>query len=167
MNLIILFSAFILFILLTPGVLLYIPSKKCILTASIVHGIIFTVLLAIIINLFPNKNYESFDNKYSDDSYCTCPRKISGKKYGKMKIDESNYETRGVIKVNGKSYNQFKPKSGDYCKDKDYYDNCGGKKCKCPKGSVKKYYKSYYNQCRRDFGGINGIESCTSPIKFK
>jgi hypothetical protein len=117
--------------------------------------------------LFTNKNneYESFYN--SDDSYCTCPRKISGKKYGKLKIDESRYENSGVIKVNGISYNQFKQKKGDYCKEKDYYNNCGGKKCKCPKGSVKKYYKSYYNQCRRDFGGINGIESCTSPIKFK
>ena len=161
MNLIILLSAFILFVLLTPGVLLFIPSKKCILTASIVHGIIFTVLLAIVINLIPNKNYESFYN--SNDYKCMCPLPLPNKKYGKLKIDTSNYYNKGIIKVGEKKYNSFSPSDPEKgCTYKETLKHCGGKKCRCPKGSLHRRYRNYYKQCTYDFGGLNNIHNCNA-----
>lgn len=72
MSPIILFITFILFIILTPGVLLYIPSKKSILYAAIIHSIIFTFILYMIINskLFKVDN-EYFQNQ--DPQECMCP----------------------------------------------------------------------------------------------
>jgi hypothetical protein len=62
--LVIIIFAVILFILLTPGVLLKIPNKKSILIVSIVHSIIFVVLFYIVILIYSrynNKNIENFD----------------------------------------------------------------------------------------------------------
>lgn len=57
-------SGAILFVLLTPGLLLRIPSKGPLLTASIVHAIVFGVLFYFIsMILYSSYDMESFTNK--------------------------------------------------------------------------------------------------------
>ena len=66
MNAITSLYAAILFVLLTPGLILRIPSKGSLLTASIVHAIVFGVLLYFISKLVHQYKYgmESFENQY-------------------------------------------------------------------------------------------------------
>ena len=52
--------AAILFVLLTPGLILRIPSKGSLLTASIVHAIVFGVLLYFISKLVYQYGMENF-----------------------------------------------------------------------------------------------------------
>jgi hypothetical protein len=56
-------SGAILFVLLTPGLLLRIPSNGPLLTASIVHAIVFGILFYFIsMMLYSSYNMESFIN---------------------------------------------------------------------------------------------------------
>jgi hypothetical protein len=54
----------VLFVLLTPGLLLRIPSKGSLLTASIVHAVVFAILFYVIVKLVYQRwsNVESFSN---------------------------------------------------------------------------------------------------------
>ena len=56
----------ILFVLLTPGLVLRIPSKGSLLTASIVHAVVFGILLYVISKLVHQYKYgvESFQAQY-------------------------------------------------------------------------------------------------------
>ena len=58
--------AAVLFVLLTPGLILRIPSKGSLLTASIVHAIVFGILLYFISKLVHQYKYgvESFQAQY-------------------------------------------------------------------------------------------------------
>jgi len=51
------FISFILFVLLTPGILLRLPPKGGKLTVAVVHGIVLVVLLRLIMWYY-KKNYE-------------------------------------------------------------------------------------------------------------
>ena len=60
--------AAVLFVLLTPGLILRIPSKGSLLTASIVHAVVFGILLYFISKLVHQYKYgvESFMNPFLD-----------------------------------------------------------------------------------------------------
>jgi hypothetical protein len=60
--------AAILFVLLTPGVLLRIPSKGSLLTSSIIHAIVFGILLYFISKIVHQYKYgvENFENSECD-----------------------------------------------------------------------------------------------------
>ena len=156
MSPIILFITFILFIILTPGVLLYIPSKKSILYAAVIHGIIFTFILSIIINskLF-NLDNEYFQNK--DQQECMCPMPLSERIKKKLNIDDSKYLSPGTITVNNKEYKSYISTNPNGCTSKTNYDNCGGIKCTCRKNPSKKY-TNYYRQCHYDVTGSSKNE---------
>lgn len=230
--------AFILFIILSPGILLVIPLKKNKLLITVVHGIIFAIILTFIITIFINQegvivsdgtsrsivvnnnliseesapqqifpesnqiNYEvtqlpksitnnqlndnltkeddaTMNNYLSDEenfesnndqssSYqCMCPKPLDDKDYKGLKIDVSEYESKGNIKIKNKTYAAFNPSDPSVgCTDKDYFNNCGGKVCDCPKkttlGKKKGTYRNYYGQCDYDFGGMYNIDSCNT-----
>jgi membrane-associated HD superfamily phosphohydrolase len=238
--------AFVLFIILTPGILFYIPSKKSKLIATIVHGSIFAVILTFIISIALNQegldayniynspvisnnnsisneseskeinnqlnynleeennlseeqnnqlsyNLEDQDNQLGNNleeeeeedkqfsnnlieeegdneinlTQCMCPKPLDDQKYDNLKIDVSEYESQGNIKIKNKTYSAFNPSDPSVgCTDNDYYNNCSGRVCKCPKNTIigKKggTYKNYYNQCKYNFGGINNIDSCNT-----
>lgn len=70
----------ILFVLLTPGLIVRIPSKGPLLHASIVHGILFAILYYLISKLVfhysTNYTSEHFSETYTGDAYCMkCKRK--------------------------------------------------------------------------------------------
>jgi hypothetical protein len=156
MSPIILFITFILFIILTPGVLLYIPSKKSILYAAIIHSIIFTFILYMIINskLF-NIDNEYFQNQ--DQQECMCPMPLSERIKKKLNIDDSKYLSTGTIKVNNKEYPAFKPNSKGLCTTELQNKNCKAIKCPCKKNPSKKY-TNYYNQCKYNVTGNAKIQ---------
>ena len=55
----------VLFILLTPGLLLRIPSKGPLLHASVVHAIVFAILFYVIAKLvYPNTQQKKMGNEY-------------------------------------------------------------------------------------------------------
>jgi hypothetical protein len=96
-----------------------------------------------------------------------CPKPLSNKEYDNFSIDISNYESTGNIKIKNKDYNSFSPADPSVgCTENDYYNNCGGKVCKCPKSTpIGKHggtFKNYYNQCKYDFGGTHNIDSCNT-----
>lgn len=77
MCVIIAISGAILFILLTPGLLLRVPSKGSLLTASIIHSIVFAILFYFI-TMFVYSNYnkiESFKNK-KNKKICRKAKKV-------------------------------------------------------------------------------------------
>lgn len=152
MSITILFITFILFIILTPGVLLYIPSKKSILVAAVIHGIIFTFILAIIINskLF-NINIE-----YFQDQECMCP--VTDNIKTKIpNIDDSEY-SKGIVKLGDNTYNSYKSSDINGCTPKTNFENCGPVKCQCPPNSKNKAYRNYYRQCKIDLMGTKDNE---------
>ena len=51
------FISFILFVLLTPGILLRLPPKGGKLTVAVVHGVVLVFLLRLIMGYY-KKNYE-------------------------------------------------------------------------------------------------------------
>lgn len=62
----------ILFVLLTPGLIVRIPSKGPLLHATIVHGILFAILYYLISKIHYSNNYtsEHFSEKYEGDAHC-------------------------------------------------------------------------------------------------
>ena len=69
MNLVLLLTLVVLFVALTPGVLVYLPPKASKLTTAVTHGLIFAVVWTLIHkpvaratqNLGLNLNLEGFD----------------------------------------------------------------------------------------------------------
>ena len=102
----------LLFILLTPGILLKIPQKSSLLTASIVHSIIFAILFYLISKIVYsysntyNKNKENFQNKAPIQK---CYSKyICGDVYEMMNNLKSFIEDNGVNLLDLKTLQKFK-----------------------------------------------------------
>jgi hypothetical protein len=63
----------LLFILLTPGLIVRIPQRGSLLSASIVHGIIFAILyysISRIVFNYTKENFTEKSEKYKGNAYC-------------------------------------------------------------------------------------------------
>jgi hypothetical protein len=58
----------LLFVLLTPGVLLYLPPKASLLTAAIVHGIVFAVVFHCTHRMVSRLGREGFEPDDAEDA---------------------------------------------------------------------------------------------------
>ena len=58
----------LLFGLLTPGVLLYLPPKASLLTAAIVHGIVFAVVFHCTHRMVSRLGREGFEDDAADEA---------------------------------------------------------------------------------------------------
>jgi len=84
----------VLFVLLTPGLLLRIPSKGSLLTASVVHAIVFAVVFYLISKLVYqySANRESFDNMVRENLTISMPSSVT---------DKLKVENKPVVKFEG------------------------------------------------------------------
>ena len=76
-------SAFLLFIILSPGILIHLPKKYGNMQIALIHGVIFSILFSIIINTVQKvteglaQNFESC-NVDSDCNSGNCNMDASG-----------------------------------------------------------------------------------------
>ena len=101
---------FVLFILLTPGVLYKIPKNMTLMKITLIHGLLFTALFLFLHKFIISKYIENFEeseeseDKLSDDDIQDKTKKVSQifskmtdeqiKKFNKLKIDEFDAFTK-------------------------------------------------------------------------
>jgi hypothetical protein len=103
----------ILFVLLTPGLIVRIPEKGPLLHSSIIHGILFAILYYLITKLVLHysNNYtsEHFSEKYEGDAHCMkCKRKQKCK--GFVIIKNKRRMAKGHCSVCNSNVVKFLPK---------------------------------------------------------
>ncbi len=110
--------AFVLFIILTPGVLYKIPKNMTLMKITLIHALIFTILFLCLHKFNISKYIENFEeseeseeseDKLSDDIQDKT-KKVSQifskmteehiKKFDKLKIDEFDAFTKYISKMN-------------------------------------------------------------------